>query len=193
MFKFSKQLVVSSVLLAVVGLATPASATVTVDFTFTSTIGQIGVVTGKLVFLTTGTNVAASEVYVLTAPTGTVNDATFGTDYLAGSPSVTSNSFSLAADGTVTAANLYMFNASLTDFINLGDNSNGRANMVSNQKPGGLFALIQGGFAGATYSVEAPVGGVPEAATWAMMIVGFGTVGVAMRRRVARETGALAA
>ncbi|MCG2839687.1 PEPxxWA-CTERM sorting domain-containing protein [Sandaracinobacter sp. RS1-74] len=34
------------------------------------------------------------------------------------------------------------------------------------------------------------VGGVPEPTTWAMLIAGFGLVGVAARRRVARQTQA---
>jgi len=39
-------------------------------------------------------------------------------------------------------------------------------------------------FAGLTFSDSAPVfGAVPEPATWAMMIAGFGLVGAAMRRR----------
>ena len=75
MSKFRKQLVAGSIFLAAAGLAAPALAAVTVDFTFTSTFGQPGSITGKLVFLTTGAGVAASEIYVLTAPTGTVNDA----------------------------------------------------------------------------------------------------------------------
>jgi hypothetical protein len=47
-----------------------------------------------------------------------------------------------------------------------------------------------GGFAGdggrivdATFNLAPAAGGVPEAATWAMMLGGFGAVGAAMRRR----------
>ena len=35
----------------------------------------------------------------------------------------------------------------------------------------------------ASVDFDAPVGGVPEPATWAMMILGFGAVGAAIRRR----------
>jgi hypothetical protein len=35
----------------------------------------------------------------------------------------------------------------------------------------------------ATFNLSLAPGGVPEAATWAMMLVGFGAVGAAMRRR----------
>lgn len=38
-------------------------------------------------------------------------------------------------------------------------------------------------YAGITEDVLPPVGGVPEPATWAMMILGFGSVGLAARRR----------
>lgn len=38
-------------------------------------------------------------------------------------------------------------------------------------------------YAGITEDVAPPVGGVPEPATWAMLILGFGTVGAAARRR----------
>ncbi len=193
MAKFAKQLIIGGLIALAAGTSVSAAAAITIDFSFNPTFGTIGPVTGKLVFTTTGVGVSASEVYVLTAPAGTVNAATFGVNYLAGPASVTSNIFTLAADGTVTAANLELFNASRSDFFNLGDNGNGKANLVSNQSSGGLYAFNQGGFAGATYTLGAPVDGVPEAATWAMMIVGFGTVGVAMRRRVIPEMGKIAA
>ena len=191
MSKFRKQIAAGSIFLAAASLAAPASASVTVDFTFTSTLGQPGTITGKLVFLITGTGVAASEIYVLTAPAGTVSDATFGTNYLAGTPTVDTNSFTLAADGTVTAADLEVFNTGKSDFLNLNSSLNGHANLVSRPTGPGLYAYNFGGFAGATYTVEtAAVGGVPEAATWTMMIVGLGVVGYAMRRR--RTTAAYA-
>lgn len=37
-------------------------------------------------------------------------------------------------------------------------------------------------------ATDAPVAAVPEPATWAMMLVGFGAIGGAMRRRTARRT-----
>ena len=39
-------------------------------------------------------------------------------------------------------------------------------------------------FAGESYDARVISGGVPEPATWAMMIVGFGLVGSALRRRI---------
>ncbi len=41
-------------------------------------------------------------------------------------------------------------------------------------------------------SVQAAVSGVPEPATWAMMILGFGAAGFVLRRRKATATAALA-
>ena len=38
-------------------------------------------------------------------------------------------------------------------------------------------------YAAITEDVAPPVGGVPEPATWAILIAGFGFVGTAMRRR----------
>jgi len=44
-----------------------------------------------------------------------------------------------------------------------------------------------------SYSVTfATAGAVPETATWALMVLGFGAVGYAMRRRVAKTTVAFA-
>lgn len=40
-----------------------------------------------------------------------------------------------------------------------------------------------------TFSITAVTAGVPEPATWAMMLIGFGAIGVALRRR--RRTSAL--
>lgn len=38
--------------------------------------------------------------------------------------------------------------------------------------------------------LQGPVGGVPEPATWAMLITGFGLIGATMRRRTSRAVGA---
>lgn len=53
---------------------------------------------------------------------------------------MTRNIFTLAASGTVTAANLNLANAAKSGFLKLGDNSNGPANMESNQIPGSSAA-----------------------------------------------------
>jgi hypothetical protein len=41
-------------------------------------------------------------------------------------------------------------------------------------------------------SVQGPVGGVPEPATWGMMLLGFGAMGFALRRRGAKPLAQLA-
>jgi len=46
----------------------------------------------------------------------------------------------------------------------------------------GSFTLVNPFFGNGTLSIS-PVAGVPEPATWAMMLVGFGGIGFAMRRR----------
>jgi len=53
---------------------------------------------------------------------------------------------------------------------------------------------LSGLAAGDVFELQlAPTSAVPEPATWAMMIVGFGAVGAAMRRRQKLATGALSA
>jgi hypothetical protein len=57
----------------------------------------------------------------------------------------------------------------LGSFLGLGLTNGGRSDPAY-----GLDKALGGG---------APVGGVPEPATWAMMLVGFGAAGAALRRR----------
>jgi hypothetical protein len=47
----------------------------------------------------------------------------------------------------------------------------------------GQFDARQAAGSVARVDFDAPVGGIPEPATWAMMILGFGAAGVAIRRR----------
>jgi len=44
-------------------------------------------------------------------------------------------------------------------------------------------SLAGGGRAGATYTGNGTLGAVPEPATWAMMLLGFGAMGFTLRRR----------
>ena len=63
-----------------------------------------------------------------------------------------------------------------------------------NTLPGHTFAVADGvhknGFLG-TYDISAAIAGVPEPATWAMLIISFGGIG-AMLRGARRRQGALA-
>ncbi|QDZ08977.1 PEP-CTERM sorting domain-containing protein [Sphingomonas panacisoli] len=55
-----------------------------------------------------------------------------------------------------------------------------------NVSAGGSLASASGALSplpGGGYGYPAAVSGVPEPATWAMMIMGFGLIGAAMRRR----------
>lgn len=47
----------------------------------------------------------------------------------------------------------------------------------------GSFTLINPFFGNGTLNISQVAGAVPEPATWAVMIVGFGAIGLAMRRR----------
>ncbi|HMJ06002.1 MAG TPA: PEPxxWA-CTERM sorting domain-containing protein [Chthoniobacterales bacterium] len=47
----------------------------------------------------------------------------------------------------------------------------------------GTFALCDCSFGTPNYSLSITSGAVPEPATWAMMLIGFGAIGLTMRRR----------
>jgi hypothetical protein len=74
-------------------------------------------------------------------------------------------------------------------FISLGDNGSIAFNLTSTISGAGLYLYIgevgdNGEVAGSNINLlSTPVRGVPEPATWAMMVGGFGLIGAAMRRR----------
>ncbi len=47
---------------------------------------------------------------------------------------------------------------------------------------------MQGNYSAALPVASGMISAVPEPATWAMMIIGFGAIGAAMRRRAATRT-----
>lgn len=96
--------------------------------------------------------------------TGLSSYASADQTLLAGAPYFTLSGISFAADGV--SYNLYNYGGP------------GITNSVDN--PGGGYAALT---PLSTISVTEMTGGVPEAATWAMMIFGFGLVGASARRR----------
>jgi hypothetical protein len=54
--------------------------------------------------------------------------------------------------------------------------------------PGGGGGASPSSFPGAPPVLESAVSGVPQPATWAMMVSGFGLIGLALRRRPESET-----
>jgi hypothetical protein len=76
--------------------------------------------------------------------------------------------------GFLTGANTFRLLVNDTNFGVLGTLVNG---------PGGPSSTTSYSLAAQLTYDEAPVGGVPEPATWALMIMGFGTAGAMLRRR----------
>ncbi|QMW21491.1 PEPxxWA-CTERM sorting domain-containing protein [Sandaracinobacteroides saxicola] len=66
----------------------------------------------------------------------------------------------------------FWFNAALPGGVTFGPNDRFTA-----------VAFSQGQVIGQGFAVQTPVSAIPEPATWAMLIAGFGMVGVAARRR----------
>lgn len=79
-------------------------------------------------------------------------------------------------------------------FISLGDNGSIVFNLNAAMSGAGLYLYIgevgdNGEVAGSNINTLAnPVQGVPEPATWGMMILGFGAIGTTMRRRATVRT-----
>lgn len=134
------------------------------DGGFTLTFGNTGITTPTF-----------NDVFNFTLPTGTA-------DFV-----VTSTQSADSQNITWTSVN---FNGAEFDPVVVGKNQFRLLNGVS-VTAGGAQSLVLNGSSGgnASYSgviTFAPVtGGVPEPATWALMIGGFGGAGVMLRRRKA--------
>lgn len=187
------KLVSSSVVAALILFGSAnAEAAITVDFAFNGNTSEPGSVTGHLTFDEAGTNVKATGLYIDSA-TGAINPPVSGyqgINFLSGGISY-ANSFTVSADGVITNASLYVYNSAATyanvarDYIEL--NYGGGYNLFeqdyASYYQGGYFRAIENstGLNGVTFSAAAAA--VPEPATWAMMILGMGAVGYAMRCR----------
>ena len=74
-------------------------------------------------------------------------------------------------------------------FLSIGDNGSIAFNLTSLTSSAGLYLYIgevgdNGEVAGSNIDIlRDPVNGVPEPSTWAMMLIGFGAIGFAMRRK----------
>ncbi|WP_240047501.1 PEPxxWA-CTERM sorting domain-containing protein [Sphingomonas panacisoli] len=152
-------------------VSVPASAG---DFIFNFTATGIS---GSGTFTTQNTP-NSSGGYLITNTTGTVT--------------VGANTFSITGPTNYAAASnlLYAFQTPLLDFDGTSFAlSNPAATDVNLYYLGG-YRYIRTGMSGnqalTSFTVTPATAAVPEPATWAMMIMGFGLVGGAMRRRSVR-------
>lgn len=171
----SRLLIATATLIA----ATSAQAA-TYDFTFTTSQQLFGgPVTGSGVFTTSDTamTVGGQTAYAITMITGMVN----GSAIVAPSAASYGNYFTTGPyflDGS--GVNFSTAAGTSVAFFNQSNNGMYRVNTFS---PGSSSYVT------ATSSPAA--GAVPEPATWAMMVGGFGLVGAGLRRRMGRTVQAV--
>jgi len=163
-----------------------ASAAIVVDFRLTGASPWPGAVNGRIVFNSAGTNVAASAIYILST-----TDAALPADptlNLVSASMVDRNAFTVDSLGHVTAAvftsqritggdSLYLYlNSPIFGGINTYELDRNSSSIVGS-------IASRNGLAGLTFTPAAAPAATPEPATWIAMVVGFGILGGALRRR----------
>ena len=176
------RIVVSTLALAAsIAVATPASAA-TFLFSYSGTNATNGAftATGTITTTNTTTTVNGRQAYTITGITGTRNGSAItgliaaGTDFggvpiddylYATGPYLTDAGFGFSVAGTTNLFNPYYFDGAYQEYVRTA--------------AGADFQNTSG----VTFTLTAVTAGVPEPATWAMMLVGFGAIGGALRRR----------
>lgn len=166
--------------MAVIGVSVvtmPAEAAITINFAIKGNISYPGTVTGKLVFGHAGSGVAATSAIVLTSTDPTLPVDT-SLNFVTGA---TTNRFNIDQNYIVTRATFYssLLVPAGKDYLYI--NTNGRNNYEQGRSNYD-FSSISVAYGNSTFTLDASPA-VPEPTTWAMMILGMGTVGFAMRRR----------
>jgi hypothetical protein len=159
--------------------AVPASAAqFTFDFATTSVIFG-SPVSGSGVFTTSDTpmTIGGQTAFAVTSIAGTFNGSPIT------GPTLSSFGNYFTTGPTFVDGSGIRFNTSTTTNVTLFYDSNARSYRVN--------AINQGG-SSLVRATSAAVGAVPEPTTWALMLVGFGAIGMAMRRRKVRAMVAFA-
>ena len=152
---------------SLVGLSRPAHAelvyTYTLTFTHQNGNGHGTGGTGTLVldFASTPANPTMLSGSTLTAAFGSLTETVDGTTF---NQIVQLNSISLGAGGALTGIDAITENAAHNTFLNEG---------TSNPQVSALDYLVFGTNDDGSVSSTLVITGVPEASTWAMMILGF--------------------
>ena len=173
MLNFSKSRLVCAALIAI-GAASPAMATQDFTFGFTTTTPLIGGPgTGSGVITTDGITFSNAGY---TAQTITGISGLFNGSSITGlaSPFGANNLYYLTGPSFVDGSGLGFMTAAGTN-VNLFFQSSASSYRINTTGP------FTSSFVSATSA--GVVAAVPEPATWAMMLIGFGAIGFAMRRR----------
>ena len=170
-------------------LSSTSAMAVDFSFTFSTDITDPAVrnavpgsVSGRILGLADNATGAAAQVFIDSFTAG--GFSSFPTDAAAWS-SVFNNSFTVTG-GAITGAT---FHSSRNNngfdqlFINIPIGyANGNTNYVSTGVDNAISIWNNNGFSGVTFATL-DTSAVPEPATWAMMLVGFGGMGAALRSR----------
>ena len=167
--------------LAVSAGAMAASATASAAVFDFSYAGAGIAASGQIFTTDTTTTVSGRQAYTITGITGTRNGSAI--DQLFPSGTLLDN------QGSTTL--LYLFAAAPNlGFEGFGYGVAGDNNIYNPYNLDGQYIEYTGYNIGnnplTSFSVTQQAAGVPEPATWAMMLLGFAVVGAAMRRRVTR-------
>lgn len=179
---------IAAILLASAIAAVPAAA-VTVTYSFLNVIGNVaGTVTGHIDGLIDNATSTASAVWVDSFPVG-LDNGTYTTPFNVfnwSGGAITENSFTLSG-GVITAAFFTHTAANGTEdqlFLNsaCGCTGTGHTNFLDIGTNDARYVWNDGNL-NAHDGLVFGTGNVPEPASWALLVAGFGIVGAAARRR----------
>ena len=194
----SRALNVAAMLAFATSVATPASA-LDFLFSFTNDVGNVsGTVTGEVFGLVDNSTSAATSVQIFTWPAGLIpagSQASYSAPLDATTWSVQGGNSFTVVNGLVTSGAFHADNSTAVSFLdrlwlNFGPCSSGpTCSFLSLGSDDAQYVWT--GVGGTTFcsptgpcsTLGGPAGGVPEPASWAMMLLGFGAIGGALRSR----------